>query len=224
MHPDSETASQIARRQLPSDDDQIGAFPVPDGFEPVEPEGTEPQKDVLEMWDGRGPGEGITGLADFSTHSMYISPRSLDHHNGLFWRIVKHKGYAPDPLWAWNWGTFPQYDDEGNITGSKGEGVIPHSGGGVFQARKRYEDEHGIEVKDLSRGIYTEPADLFVVAWVMKRLDVPGRTWIKFDHADPRIEGESVHRQMYLRDVYQEMRFADVLPEPAYDRGLDVEG
>lgn len=197
--------------------------PVPDGWEPpnlrTSAGGVWTVDDYVDA-SFREDRAGISGLWFPENNAMVITPRRAHHNDQL--AHLDQRGVLGRRLrgnffpWVWD------------LVSGNGVLNFPRSAGGAFQYMTRNDPPN---VTYLQGRSMVDEGDVYSVVYACRRVDVPGESETEggFLPSDSRFEkGSQTAREVGVRrmgrpvgDWYREMEFAGVLPDPAFERGLD---
>lgn len=212
-----------------ADPDQPPA--VPDDFTPpdVEPISPSRRKETFgEVFNTRDSGAVAFHLPARDT--VYLSPRA-NHHNGLLQSMERQGISLETRLVPFICDTYPQYDD-GEMVGVGIEFDYPRSAGGAYQYVSRNLQDTDAELVSQSREGITL-ADAYAAVYAVRLLDTPDASDARLSYLNESlpssIEGiiadadrlnSTVTTNTRLGELYREMRFAGVLPQPVVARGI----
>lgn len=206
--------------------------PAPSGFRPPALQDPMPgRSDPLEQFDPNQTidptRDGISGLWFPDANEMYVSPRRSHHNDQL--SVMDQSGQLESlggTFVPWVWDLINIGDGP-----TRAELDFPRSAGGAFQ----YVSRNEIPQQYVRSGDAVDESDVYAVVWACRRLAVPGdsRADVAFLPSDSPYEpgtqravefGVTRSDDHPISDWYQELQFAGQLPEPAFERPVDVEG
>jgi len=212
-----------------ADPDQPPA--VPDDFTAptVEPIGISDRKETFgEVFGGRD--SGAVGFHLPARDAVYLSPRA-NHHNGLL-RAMERQGISLQTrLVPFICDTYPQYSD-GEAVGVGIEFEYPRSAGGAYQYVSRNLQDTDAELVQQSREGITL-ADAYAAVYAVRLLDTPEASDARLSYLNESLPSSvqgiiedadrlnsTVTTNTRLGELYREMRFADMLPQPVVEASL----
>lgn len=163
-----------------------------------------------------GKTEGVTGIYLEASNRQYVSERSVGHHDALFkWLFENVRLTDEDRIipWAMNW---VSHKDRFEVD-------IPQSGGGLFQSMANTGADKTLD-RVVSGTEITDNVLLYSVTHSLRVLDTPEDAWVNYSRTPPEDTSRDIamrrqDRNRYrLGDLYQELRFANALPDPVADR------
>ena len=205
--------------------------PVPSGFKrPALHDPLPRRTDALEQFDPNQTidptRDGISGLWFPDVNRMYVSPRRSHHNDQL--NVMDQRGVLDDLgetfiPWVWDLVFIQDKPDRAELD-------FPRSAGGAFQ----YVSRNDIPQKYVRSGDKVDEGDVYAVVWTCRRLAVPGESaaQVAYLPRDSPYEAGTQRAVEFgvtrsddhpISDWYRELEFSGHLPEPAFDRPVDVE-